>query len=305
MKYGEGKIWYDGKFVNWGDANVNIMAHAIHYGSSIFEGLRCYNTVKGPAIFRLDEHLERFYDSAKIYRMNLPFNKDEFKKAIIETVRVNNLQDCYIRPFAFRGADYAGVYPLKNKIHTAVSAWEWGKYLGEEAMENGVSVRISSWRRLAPNTIPALAKAGGMYLNSQLIKMEAVEDGYEEGIALDKYGFISEGSGENIFMIRHGVLYTPPTSSSILAGITRHSVFCIARDLDLRIEQHKIPREALYIADEIFFTGTAAEITPISKVDKIAIGNGKRGPLTQKIQQRFFDIVSGKHEDNYKWLTFV
>jgi branched-chain amino acid aminotransferase len=305
MTFGKGKIWYDGKFVEWGDATTHILSHAIHYGSSVFEGMRCYETSRGPAIFRLDAHINRLYDSAKIYRMELPYTKEEFSNAIIETVRVNNLRQCYIRPFAFRGLGGMGLNPLGNPIICAIAVWEWGTYLGEEGLTKGISVRISSWNRPAPNTFPALAKAGGNYLNSQLVKMEAVQDGFDEGIALDAYGYVSEGSGENVFMIKNGVIFTPPTSSSILPGITRHSVFVLARDLGIRIEQHQIPREALYIADEVFFTGTAAEVTPISKIDNIVIGGGTRGPITKEIQGRFFDIIRGDVEDKHNWLTYI
>ncbi len=305
MTFGKGKIWYDGKFVSWDEAKTHILSHVIHYGSSVFEGLRCYKTTRGPAIFRLSDHVDRMYDSAKIYRMEIPFSKDEFTKAIIETVRVNKLKECYIRPFAFRGYGKMGVNPLDNPVRCAVAAWGWESYLGKEALEKGVSVRISSWQRPAPNTIPSLAKAGGNYLSSQLITMEAKQDGFDEGIALDSYGFISEGSGENLFMVRHGAIYTPPTSSSILAGITRHSVFVLARDLGITIRQHVLPREALYIADELFFSGTAAEITPVTKVDNIVIGDGKRGPITEKIQREFLGIVRGKIEDRHGWLTHL
>ncbi len=305
MTFGQGKIWYDGKFVDWNDANIHILAHVIHYGSSIFESLRCYDGEKGSAIFRLDAHIERMYDSAKIYRMEIPFTKEEFTRAVIETVKINKLKECYVRPFLFRGYGNMGLNPMGNPVNCAIAAWDWGAYLGEEALEKGASVCVTSWRRPAPNTFPALAKAGGNYLNSQLIIMDAIEAGYEEGIALDYFGRVSEGSGENIFIVRHGVIYTPPTSASILAGITRHSVFVIARDLGIRIEQHDIPREGLYIADEVFFTGTAAEITPITNIDHIKVGDGKRGPITRKIQDAFYDIVKQKSEDKNGWLTYV
>jgi len=305
MKFGGGQIWFDGKFVDWEKATVHVLTHALHYGSSVFEGIRCYSTSKGPAIFRMDAHINRLYDSAKIYRMGIPYSKTEFCNAVIETVKINKLKECYIRPVVFRGYGAMGVNPLKNPVKCAIAVWEWGAYLGKGVLEKGVSVRVSSWNRQAPNTFPALAKAGGNYLNSILIKMEAIEGGYDEGIALDTLGYVSEGSGENIFIVKNGVIYTPPTSSSILAGITRHSVFTIARNLEMRIEQHMIPREALYIADEVFFSGTAAEITPISKIDNIVIGQGKRGPVTEKIQKEFFNIIRGKTKDRYNWLTHV
>lgn len=305
MSFGTGKIWYDGKFVEWADATCHVLSHVIHYGSSVFEGLRCYETKQGSAIFRVQDHVNRLYDSAKIYRMKIPYTKEEFIKAIIETVKVNGLASCYIRPFVFRGLGTMGVYPLDCPVNCVIAVWSWGKYLGEEAMEKGVSVRISSWQRPAPNTFPTLAKAGGNYLNSQLIKIEAMNDGFDEGIALDHYGFVSEGSGENVFLVRGGVIYTPPSSSSILPGITRHCVFTLARDLGIRIHQQVIPREALYIADEVFFSGSAAEITPVTKIDNIVIGNGLCGPITKQVQSAFFEIVEGKVRDKHGWLTPV
>ncbi len=305
MTLGQGKIWYDGKFVDWNDATTHVLSHVIHYGSSVFESMRCYKTKKGSAIFRVADHVDRLFDSAKIYRMPLPFSPDQLCQAIIETVRVNKLQECYVRPFAFRGYGNMGVNPLSNPVHVAIAAWDWGKYLGDEALEKGASVKVSSWNKSAPNTIPSLAKAGGNYLNAQLAKMEAVQEGFDEAIMLDVFGYVSEGSAENIFIVRNGVIFTPPTSASILAGMTRHSVFVIAKDLGMRIEQHLLPREALYIADEIFFSGTAAEITPVTAVDKIPIGDGKRGPITAQIQKHFFGIVQGEIEDTHGWLTYI
>lgn len=305
MTFGQGKIWYDGKLVDWADATCHVMSHVVHYGSSVFEGIRCYETPQGPAIFRLGDHMKRLYDSAKIYRMEIPFARAQFEQAVIDTVAANKLKSCYIRPIAFRGLGTMGVNPLKCPVCCVVAAWSWGKYLGEEAMENGVSVRVSSWRRAAPDTLPTLAKAGGNYLNSQLVKLEAVDGGFEEGIALDYFGFVSEGSGENIFLVRNGVVYTPPSSSSILPGITRHCVFTLARDLGLRIHQQVVPREALYVADEVFFSGTAAEITPVTKIDNIVIGEGRRGPVTEKIQAAFFGITEGRLPDRYGWFTPV
>lgn len=303
--FGKGKIWMDGKLVDWKKANIHVLSHVVHYGSSVFEGIRCYETQGGPAVFRLDDHIDRLYDSAKIYRMDIPMTKAEFVQNVLKVVRVNKLKSCYIRPLVYRGYGSMGVYPMKNPVNTMIAAWFWGSYLGDAALEKGISVRISSWHRAAPNTFPTLAKGGGNYLNSQLIKMEAVQDGFDEGIALDHYGYVSEGSGENVFMVKNGVLFTPPSSSSILAGITRHSIFVLAREMGLKVRQQVIPREGLYIADEVFLTGTAAEVTPVSKIDNIAIGTGKRGPITHRLQQAFFDIVRGDAPDRFNWLTFV
>lgn len=303
--FGRGKIWFDGKLVDWKKAKVHVLSHALHYGSCVFEGLRCYQTKRGPAVFRLDPHVDRLYDSSKIYRMEIPYTKEEFRRAILKTVRVNRLQSCYIRPFVFRGYGAMGLNPLKNPVHAAVAAWSWGAYLGERAFEKGIAVRISSWHRPAPNTVPTMAKAAGNYLNSQLMKIEAVQHGQAEAIALDSFGYVSEGSGENIFMVRSGLIFTPPSSSAILPGITRHCVFVLARELGLQVRQHVLPREALYVADEVFFSGTATEIVPISKIDDVVIGNGKRGPVTQKIQKAFFDIVRGEVPDRHRWLTPV
>jgi branched-chain amino acid aminotransferase len=237
--------------------------------------------------------------------MEIPYTKKQFKEAVLRTVKVNRLKACYIRPFVFRGYGAMGLYPLKNPLQCAIAAWAFGAYLGEDSLTKGVSVRISSWHRQAPNTYPSLAKAGGNYLNSQLIKMEAVQDGFDEGIALDHYGYVSEGSGENVFIVKNGVIFTPPTSSSILAGITRHSVFVLARDLGIEIRQQVLPREGLYIADEVFLTGTATEIAPVVKIDNIPIGDGKRGPVTARVQKAFFDIVKGETPDRFDWLTPV
>lgn len=305
MTFGQGKIWFDGELVEWDDAKTHVLSHVLHYGSSVFESMRCYKTAKGSAIIRLQDHISRLFDSARIYRMKLPYTQEELCQAIVETVRINKLKQCYIRPFAFRGYGHMGVNPLNNPVHVVIAAWDWGKYLGEESLEKGIAAKVSSWNKLAPNTTPALAKAGGNYLNAQLAKMEAVEAGFEEAIVLDIFGYVAEGSAENIFMVRNGVIFTPPTSSSILAGMTRHCIFVIAKDLGIRIEQHLIPREALYIADEIFLSGTAAEITPVISVDKITVGDGKRGPITEKIQKHFFGIVQGEIEDKHGWLTYV
>jgi branched-chain amino acid aminotransferase len=299
------KIWFNGTFVNWDDAKIHVLSHVVHYGSSVFEGMRCYATRRGPACFRLKDHVGRMFDSAKIYRMPLPYTREQISEAILQTIRVNKLQGCYVRPIAFRGYGEIGVNPMACPVDVVIAVWEWGKYLGAEAIEKGVAVRVSSWNRPAPNTFPTIAKAGGNYLNSQLVKMEALADGYTEGIALDVAGYVSEGSGENIFIIKNGAIYTPSTGASILPGITRHSVITLARDLGYRVTQRAIPREALYIADEVFFTGSAAEITPISSIDKIPIGNGVRGPITKRLQEEFFAITSGEKEDRHEWLTYV
>lgn len=301
----KGKIWFNGEFVNWKDANIHVLSHVVHYGSSVFEGIRCYKTNKGPAVFRLREHVQRLLNSGKIYRMDIPYSVDELCNAIIETIKVNNLKDCYIRPIAFRGYKELGVYPLKCPLDTVIAVWEWGKYLGEEALENGVDLGVSTWRRMAPNTLPNMAKAGANYMNSQLAKMESVFNGFDEAIMLDIDGLVSEGSGENIFLVKDDVIYTPHSSLSILSGITRDSVITLAGDEGMELNEEPIPREMLYLADEIFLTGTAAEITPVRSVDRIKIGKGKRGPVTEKLQKRFFDIVGGKVEDKFRWLTLV
>ena len=299
------KIWFNGEFVNWDDAKIHVLSHVVHYGSSIFEGMRCYNTKVGPACFRLKDHVNRLFDSAKIYRMPIPYTREEIIEAILETIRINGLKSCYIRPIVFRGYGELGVNPTTCPVHTVIAVWEWGAYLGQDALEKGVSVRFSSWNRLAPNTMPAIAKAGANYMNSQLIKMEANVDGYMEGIGLDTMGYVSEGGGENIFMVKNGKLYTPSTGSSILPGITRHSVIVLAREFGYTVNARSIPREALYIADEVFFTGSAAEITPIAQIDRIEIGNGTCGPITKSLQEAFFKITSGDSEDRHGWLSYV
>jgi branched-chain amino acid aminotransferase len=300
------KIWHQGKFIDWDDAKVHVLTHALHYGSSVFEGIRCYDTLEGPAIFRAKEHARRLFDSAKIYRMeDLGFTQEELVEAMRELVRVNGLSACYIRPITFRGYGEVGVLSLKNPIVSYMMCWEWGKYLGAEAIDKGVDVCVSSWTRLAPNTLPAMAKVAANYMNSQLIKMEAVTNGNAEGIALDATGYVSEGSGENIFLVRDGVMYTPTLGTSALPGITRATVLQIASDLGYEVTHQAIPREWLYIADELFFTGTAAEITPIRSVDRIKIGKGERGPITKRLQEEFTAIVTCKKEDRHGWLTFV
>jgi branched-chain amino acid aminotransferase len=300
------KIWHNGRFIPWADATIHVLSHVVSYGSSVFEGIRCYSTPAGPAIFRLREHVRRMVDSAKIYRMeNLGYSAEQLADAMLELVRVNNMDACYIRPIAIRGYGDIGVNPLKNPIDVYVACWSWGQYLGEEALAEGVDVCVSSWNRIAPNTLPALAKAGANYMNSQLIKMEALANGYAEGIALDTAGFVSEGSGENIFLVRDGKIHTPPLGASVLPGITRDSVLALARDLGIPVVETIIPRELLYIADEVFFSGTAAEITPIRSVDRIKIGNGRRGPVAEKLQKEFFGVINGAREDRYGWLTPV
>ncbi len=300
------KIWHNGEFIAWNDARVHVMTHALHYGTSVFEGIRCYETAKGSAVFRLSEHIRRMFDSSKIYRMEpLGFSRAQLAQACLDVVTENGLSACYIRPVVFRGYGEVGVLSLKNPIEVYIACWEWGKYLGAEALEQGVDVCISSWTRIAPNTLPAMAKVAANYMNSQLIKMEATLNGYTEGIALDASGYVSEGSGENIFLVRDGRLYTPPMGTSALPGITRHSVITLAADLGYSVTEQVIPREWLYIADELFFTGTAAEVTPIRSVDKIQIGIGKRGPITEKIQSEFLGIIEGRKEDRHGWLTLL
>ena len=298
-------IWFNGELVPWENATVHVMTHALHYGSSVFEGLRCYNTPKGPAIFRLAPHTRRLFDSSKIYRMELPYTPEQIHEACKTVVRENGLKSAYLRPLVWRGYGEVGVFPLKNPVEVMIAAVEWGAYLGAEALENGVDVQVSSWSRVAPNTLPAMAKAGGNYLSSQLIVMEAVRHGYAEGIALDTNGMLSEGSGENLFVIRDGVIFTPPTTAAILPGITRDSVMTLAKSLGYEVREQNLPREALYVADELFFTGTAAEVSPIRSVDGITIGAGRRGPITEALQKAFFGLFNGETEDRWGWLEYV
>ena len=299
------KIWCNGEFVDWDDAKIHVLSHVVHYGTSFFEGARCYKTVKGAACFRIRDHMRRLVDSMKIYRTVTPYTIDELVEATVETIRINNLESCYIRPVVFRGYGELGVNPCHCPLDTVIAVWGWGAYLGADAIEKGVDVCVSSWNRIAPNTLPNMAKVGANYMNSQLIKTDALENGYDEGIGLDVNGMVSEGSGENIFLIRDGVLYTPSTSGSVLRGITRDSIITLAQDLDIPVKEQAIPREMLYIADEVFFTGTAAEVTPISSIDRMNIGAGVRGPITEKLQKEFFGIVSGEIEDRHKWLLYV
>ncbi len=305
------KVWKNGKFIDWDDARIHVMSHVVHYGSSVFEGIRCYKTTQGSAVFRLTEHLQRLVNSAKIYRMDSDFTRDQFADAAVELIRQSGLEECYLRPVIFRGLDEEspafGVNPLKNPIDSYIAAWEWGKYLGEEALESGIDVCVSSWTRITSNSLPTMAKAGANYMNSQLIKMEALLGGFTEGIALDDRGYVSEGSGENIFLVNNGKLITPPLGAAILPGITRDSVIQIARELGIEVQETTIQRAALYLADELFFTGTAAEITPIRSVDRITVGAGKRGEVTKRLQDEFFKIIFAERPAPFgaDWLTFV
>jgi branched-chain amino acid aminotransferase len=298
------KIWMNGHLVGWDSAQIHVLSHVVHYGSSWFEGIRCYNTHRGPAIFRLDAHLRRLYDSVKIYRAEIAYTKVELADAIKETIRANKLKACYVRPVVYRGYGEVGVNPLGCPVDTAIAVWEWGAYLGNEALEKGIDVCVASWQRFAPNTAPTMAKAGGNYLNSQLIKLEALAGGYVEGIALDTFGNVSEGSGENIFLVRDKTLFTPPLSAAILPGVTRSSVMILARELGYTVVEMNIPREMLFTVDEVFLTGTAAEITPVRSVDRISVGSGKPGPITREVQESFFDVIH-KGNDKYGWLDFV
>ena len=302
---GTGKIWMNGTLVDWADAKIHIASHVVHYGSAVFEGARCYDTPRGSACFRLDAHLNRLFDSAKIYRMNVGLSYDEMHAAVIETIKANAFKACYIRPIVYRGYDTLGVNPFPCPVDTAIVLWDWGAYLGQDSLTNGVDVRVSSWSRAAANTFPTLAKTSANYANSSLIKMEAVAEGYSEGIALDTAGYLSEGSGQNLFVVRNNVIYTPPTTASILPGITRDSVITLARDHGFDVREEMLPRELLYIADEAFFVGTAVEVTPIRTVDKIPVGNGRRGPITEAVQQAFFDTINGVVADKHGWLEYV
>ena len=302
---GTGKIWMNGKLVEWKDATIHIATHVIHYGSGVFEGARCYDTPRGSACFRLDAHMRRLQQSAKVYRMEYPLDLAGWQRAVLDTIRANAMKACYIRPIVYRGYDSLGVNPTTCPVDVAILLWEWGAYLGKEALEQGCDVKVSSWSRLAPNTLPAMAKSTANYANSGLIKMDALADGYSEGIALDVYGNVSEGSGQNIFIVRDGVVTTPPLASSILGGITRDSIITLAKDLGYAVQESVLPREALYIADEVFFVGTAAEVTPVRSIDKITIGSGRRGPVTEALQRAFFDVINGEVPDTHGWLTYV
>jgi branched-chain amino acid aminotransferase len=298
-------IWKDGEYIGWHDGKIHVMSHVVHYGSSVFEGIRVYKTPKGPAVFRLTPHIKRLKNSAKIYRMDPAYSLEELIEASKETVRKNAFEECYIRPIVFRGMGQFGVNPLNSPIETWIITWYWGKYLGPEALEQGIDVQVSSWTRIAPNTLPALAKAGANYMNSQLIKMEAIKNGFVEGIALDAQGYVSEGSGENLFVLYNDKLITPPLGASVLPGITRDSVIKLAEENGIEVSKQLIPREMLYVADEVFFTGSAAEITPIRSVDHIAVGSGHRGPVTALLQDQFFGILEGRVVDKHGWLEYI
>jgi branched-chain amino acid aminotransferase len=298
-------IWKDGEFVRWRDANVHLLSLAVQFGSSVFEGIRCYPTTRGPAIFRLDEHIRRLHGSCRIYRMALPWSQEQLMVACKAAVARNGFTECYLRPMVLRGYGNAGMNPVNCPIETYIPCWPWGTYLGPDALEAGVDACVSSWQRPEPNTFPSTAKAAGHYNNAQLIKMEAVANGYAEAIALGPGGLVSEGSGQNVFIVRNGNLITPSLDGTSLAGITRDSIITIARDLDITVYEQEVPREALYTADEAFFTGTAAEVTPIRSVDRIPVGAGRVGPMTRLLQQRFMQTVHGEIEDQHRWLAYV
>lgn len=302
---GTGKVWMNGTLVNWADATMHVASHIIHYGSGVFEGARCYNTPKGSACFRLDDHMKRLYDSARIYRMEYGMDRATLTTAVLDTIKANGLAACYIRPLIYRGYNALGVNPLPCPVDALIMVWEWDAYLGADALEAGVDVRVSSWTRSAPNTFPSMAKSVANYANSGLIKMEAVVEGYTEGIALNPDGNLSEGSGQNLFLVRNDVIYTPPLSASLLPGITRDTIMTLAQGMGFQVKEQDLPREMLYISDEVFFCGTAVEITPIRSVDKIAIGSGKRGPIATTLQKAFFEYINGEVPDRHGWLTYV
>ena len=298
------KIWMDGKFVNWDEAKVHVLSHSLHYGSSIFEGIRCYNTIKGPAVFRLDEHIDRLVKSCKIFMIDLPYSHKELVNVVKETIKINKVKECYIRPLIFRGYGSMGLNPLHSPVNLMIAVWPWSSYLGKDGVEKGIRAKISSFSRLNPNTMFTKAKIAGNYVNSALAKMEAIKEGYHEAIMLNPDGYVAEGPGENIFIVRNNVLVTPPVNY-VLSGITRESVIQIAIDSKYKFKEQKFTRDEVYSADEVFFTGTAAEITPIIEVDHRSIGNGKPGEITKMLQKKFFDVVHGKDKKYYKWLSFV
>jgi branched-chain amino acid aminotransferase len=298
-------IWRDGNFVPWNEANVHVLAHSLQFGSSAFEGVRCYSTPAGPAIFRLEDHLLRLLNSCKIYRMEVPYGVDELVAACCELVEKNRLDACYIRPMVIRGYGAAGMVPFASPVEVFLPCWPWGTYLGEGALEKGVDACVSSWHRMAPNTTPSMAKIAGNYLGGQLIKMEALANGYDEAIALGPDGLLSEGSGQNVFLVHRGVIYTTPANGTLLPGITRDSIITLARDAGIEVREAPLPREMLYSVDEVFLTGTASEVTPVRSVDKIAVGAGKTGEVTKQLQRTFLDLVHGKIEDRHGWLTHV
>jgi branched-chain amino acid aminotransferase len=295
-------IWMNGKFVDLEDAKIHVLSHVVHYGSSVFEGIRAYDTPRGTAIFRLDRHTQRLLDSCKIARMEPTFGYEALMEAMKATVRENGGNACYLRPVVYRGYKSLGVNPTGVPVDVAIATLNWGKYLGKDALEKGIAVRVSSWRRAAPDTFPFMAKTGANYMNSQLIKLEAIADGYEEGIALDSFGFLAEGSGENLFLVRGNSVFTPTLANAILPGVTRDCILVLARKLGYDVREEQLPREMLTIADEVFFTGTAAEITPITSIDRMPVGNGKVGPVTKKLQAAFFDIIEGRARDRHGWL---
>ncbi len=300
-----GKVWMNGKLVDWKDATMHVASHVVHYGSGVFEGIRSYDSKKGANVFRLPEHMRRLMDSCRVYRMELSYTMEQLNDAVLETIRANNFKSCYIRPLIYRGYGQLGVNPMPCPVEAAVIVWEWDSFLGEDALAKGVDVGVSSWTRIAPNTFPAMAKATANYANSALIKMQATVDGYAEGIALDESGLLSEGSGQNLFLVRDNVVYTPSLTSSILQGITRDTVITLTRDLGFEVREQALPREFLYLADEAFFCGTAVEITPIRSIDKVTVANGRRGPVTAALQERFFGIIKGDLPDEHNWLTPV
>jgi len=299
------KIWMNGKLIPWDEARVHVLTHGLHYGTGVFEGIKCYETVQGPAVFRLKEHMQRMLSSAKIYQMSIPYTRDELCDAAKETVRANGLRSCYIRPIAFYGYGEMGVNPRRNPVDVSIIVWKWGAYLGDDGLENGIRVMISSWQRIDSRSLPTHAKATANYANSVLAKLEALDLGFDEAIMLNSHGMLCEGSGENLFVIKDGVLITPPPSAGALPGITRQSAMTVARDLGIPLEERDLLREELFLADEAFFTGTAAEITPIREVDGRPVGNNGRGELTQRIQAKFFEIVKGEDEKYHHWLDFV
>jgi branched-chain amino acid aminotransferase len=301
----DGKIWMDGQMVEWRDAKIHVLTHTLHYGCGVFEGVRAYNTVQGPSIFRIKEHTERLFNSAKILRMKIPFTFDEVVKAQLDVVRANELESCYLRPLAWLGSEKMGVSPKGTKVHLMVAAWPWGAYLGEDGLKRGIRVKTSSFTRHHVNITMTQAKAVSNYTNSILANLEVTEDGYDEALLLDTQGFVSEGAGENIFIVREGKLFTPDLSAGALNGITRNTIFAICQDLGLEVREKRITRDEVYICDEAFFTGTAAEVTPIRELDRIQIGEGSRGPITEKIQSAFFDIVNGRNPKYAEWLTKV
>lgn len=298
-------IWRDGSFVRWQDATVHVLSHSMQFGSAAFEGVRCYKTPNGPAIFRLEDHLERLINSCRIYRMEVPYSVDELVAACCELVEKNGIEHCYIRPMVLRGYGAAGMVPFDSPVEVFLPCWPWGAYLGDHALENGVDACVSSWHRMAPNTTPSMAKVAGNYLGGQLIKMEALANGFDEAIALGPDGLISEGSGQNVFIVRKGIIYTTPLNGTLLAGITRESIMTLARGAGFEVRETPLQREIMYMADEIFLTGTASEVTPVRSVDRIKVGSGSAGEITKLLQRSFLDIVHGRSEDVHGWLTNV